>query len=135
MKTKILKNKSLRTRDIVVYVSGKYSAKTRKGVEKNVELARQYATKIWDLGFTVICPHTNTDNFEKLCKNTKYNDFMDGDLELLERSDILFMMPNWKDSEGAKKELEYAKHARNKIILYDIGILELLKGGLDGKKN
>jgi hypothetical protein len=34
---------------------------------------------------------------------------MIGCLELLGRSDVLFLLPNWKDSSGAKREYAYAK--------------------------
>ena len=94
-------------RDLLVYVSGKYTDETTDKVRENILVAREYALAIWELGFTAICPHLNTAHFEE-SKVLGYDDYIEGDLAMLERCDGIYMLPNWKDSNGAKIELEYA---------------------------
>jgi hypothetical protein len=95
-------------RNLVVYVSGSYTAPTMRGIEENIIIAREYAIRIWDLGYSVICPHLNTAEFENDCKNTTYEDFIQGDLEIIARCDTVFMMASWVKSMGANREREQA---------------------------
>lgn len=109
-------NKNLR--NIVVYVSGKYTGKDADEVRENITNARTTAILVWEAGFCCICPHTNTIFFEKDCLCT-YDDYMAGDLELVNRCDALLMLDNWLDSKGAKIEHEHAKK-EGKLIFYSI---------------
>jgi len=92
-------------RNIKVYVAGKYSG----DVEKNIEKAAQVSAKLWDIGFTVICPHMNTANFEHRCKITGWEDFLEGDLVLLKDCNMLVVLDDWEESKGARKEVKAAK--------------------------
>lgn len=109
-------------RDKVIYIAGKYSDNDPLNVEENIDLAREYALALWEMGYTAICPHLNTANFED-DSNCKYDDFLDGDLELIKRSDALFMLPNWTESFGACREREHAI-SLDKKIFYDLNDLE-----------
>lgn len=101
-------------RKIVIYVAGKYAGKNSDEVEENVNLALATAKKIWELGFTVICPHGN-NHFSHFCSQhgnkvgLEYIDFLTGDMELINRSDGIFLLSNWKDSPGACKEWQFAE--------------------------
>ncbi|MHA1757034.1 MAG: DUF4406 domain-containing protein [Promethearchaeota archaeon] len=99
------REREMSIKPFVIYISGKYSAKTKKEIKKNIELARKYALKIWKKGFPVICPHLNTAFMED---ELSYDLVLDGDIEILSRCDALFLLPNWKRSKGAKKEREIA---------------------------
>jgi len=92
------------TRNIIVYIAGLYST---GDVDINIQTARQVAIKVWEAGFTAICPHLNTAHFEKDCK-CKYEDYIEGDLEIVKRCDCLLMLPAWRESKGAKKEYLWA---------------------------
>jgi Domain of unknown function (DUF4406) len=94
-------------RNIVIYVSGKYSG-TPNEINENIQLARNASIQLWELGFTVITPHLNTIHFENDCK-CSYEDYMDGDLEILSRCDAILFLENFKDSNGALKEKEKAE--------------------------
>jgi len=48
--------------------------------------------------------------------NDTDNIFLKGDHELLKRSDILVLMPNWGKSKGAVEEYKIAKDRKMKII-------------------
>jgi len=79
----------------------------------NVQKARAEALKWWSKGYAVICPHLNSMFMDGACHNETW---INGDLELLRRSDIVVMLKGWEGSEGAKREhLEAIEH-KKKII-------------------
>jgi len=95
----------------VIYVSGKYAnghteLETR---DENIELARSHAINLWNMGFAVICPHSNSSKFESDKRiAVTFEDILEGELEMINYVDALFMIPNWKNSQGAKIEHDYA---------------------------
>lgn len=95
-------------RNIVVYVSGKFSNPKWQEQKINILEALKMATKLWNIGFTAICPHTNAPQTENGC-TCRYEEFLEGDIELLLRSDAILMLPGWEDSVGATIELQEAK--------------------------
>ena len=108
----------LTKRKIIVYVAGKYSG----DISGNIHKARQTAIKLWELGYTVFCPHLNTVHFEIDCK-CQYDDYILGDLEILERCDVILMLDNWESSRGAMSEHEFAE-LKKIPIFYKIEDLE-----------
>ena len=97
----------------VVYIAGQYRAETINKLYENIQTARKYAFKYWHKGYVVICPHLNTMFMDG---NDTDNIFLKGDHELLKRSDILVLMPNWGKSKGAVEEYKIAKDRKMKII-------------------
>lgn len=93
-------------RGMVVYISGPYRAKTLYQIEQNIQKAKRHALDYWKKGYTVICPHMNTSFMDGELPDTVW---LEGDLELVERSDIVVMIPGRENSEGAKTELQHAK--------------------------
>lgn len=91
--------------DVIVYVSGKYTA---GDITQNIKDARKVATQLWENGVPTICPHLNTANFELDCKAT-YDMYIDGDLIILDACDIIIMLPGWEGSKGAKIEKQRAE--------------------------
>lgn len=102
-------------RDIVVYLSGKYSG----DIEENLKTARINAINLWEQGYTVLTPHLNTQHFEKDCLCV-YDDYIAGDLSLLSRCDVIYMMDGWEDSSGAKMERDYAKSQNIPVVYNDL---------------
>jgi len=92
-------------RHIVVYISGPLSANTADGWWSNVTYARFQCRRLWVLGVTPICPHLNNLFMEEAIS---YEEFLRGDLELVKRSDAMYMIGDWEDSRGAKAERDYA---------------------------
>lgn len=88
---------------MLIYTAGPYTGDT----EKNIAEARRWAIKLWEAGHAVICPHLNTANMEKDCK-ASYEDYIAGDLKMVQRCDAIFMLPGWEKSKGANTEFQYA---------------------------
>ena len=60
-------------------------------------------------GYVVFNPAILPDGFE-------YEDYMDLDLLILSRCDAIFLMRDWKNSPGAKREYEEAKRLGLRIL-------------------
>jgi hypothetical protein len=97
----------------MIYISGCYTngdSITKKEKDKNVNLAKKYAIKIWNMGVSVICPHLNTRDFEEEPQfYLTHSDVLQLNLRQLDRVDALFMLENWKKSKGARVEHHYAE--------------------------
>lgn len=89
----------------VVYISGSYRNETINGVLTNILKARAVALKYWKRGYAVICPHLNTALMDGEMPDDTW---IDGDVEILKRCDIIVMMKGWEQSAGANIELEEA---------------------------
>jgi dienelactone hydrolase len=102
---------------LVAYTAGPYrSIEGVWGAHKNIEAARVVARKLWGMGYSVICPHSNTAHFD----GADYEDadtFIEGDLELLRRSDVIVMLPGWQKSRGAT--IEHAEARRTNKRIYE----------------
>jgi hypothetical protein len=96
---------------MLVYIAGPYSASAGAGtVDENIQRAREVAVTLWDMGYTVICPHLNTAHFDDEI-DLPNKVYVDRDLEIVERCDGIVMLPYWAQSRGAVRELEHAiKH-------------------------
>jgi hypothetical protein len=97
----------------VVYISGAYRASSQNEVFENIMRARAAAVKLWNQGYAVICPHTNSIFMDGVNTDTT---FLEGDLELLKRCDCIYMLKGWYRSQGATAELELAKKLNMEII-------------------
>ncbi len=90
---------------MIAYIAGPYRAKTKLGIIRNILKARKAAKEFWAKGYTVICPHMNS----ALMKHLPEEVFIEGDLEILKKSDVLVVMKGWQKSEGTKREIDFAK--------------------------
>lgn len=97
----------------LVYISGSYRDKRPNGVFNNIIKAREKALEYWKKGYAVICPHMNTAFMDGELPDEAW---LDGDIEMVKRCDIIVMLKGWENSEGAKIELECAKKHNLKII-------------------
>ena len=91
----------------VIYVAGKYTADTEWGIWNNIEHASRVARSLWEQGYAAICPHKNTAFFGGEGHSHRQL-WLEGDLEIIRRCDIIYMLNNWENSEGAKAELALA---------------------------
>lgn len=101
--------------DKVVYISGPYRASTIEQIEANITAAENEA--IWWLsnGFAVICPHRNTYGLERIFSED--NILLPANEELVNRCDIIVMLPRWEHSEGAGREHARALEKRKVVLV------------------
>ena len=98
----------------VAYIAGAYRAPTVNGIYLNIQKARAVAFEYWHRGYAVICPHTNTALMDG---NDDSHVWIDGDIEILKRCDVIIMMAGWEYSDGARHEHDIAE-SLNKEIIY-----------------
>ena len=89
----------------VVYIGGPYSAPTQYLIEQNIRAAETLALEVWKLGAVAICPHTMTRFYEGVLPRATW---LEGDLELLRRSDALLLVKGWEESAGTRAEVQHA---------------------------
>lgn len=92
----------------VIYIAGAYRGPTESAVFDNIMRARDHAIHVWQLGAIALCPHLNSMLMGGI-SGVPDQDFLDGDIELLDRCDALYAIRGWEQSSGAKKEVEFAK--------------------------
>ena len=90
-----------------IYLAGSYSSKFGTvGIIINIIKAWIVARRLWGLGFTVLCPHTNAGLMGG--KRIPEQRFIDGDLELLANCDALVLLKGWETSRGTIGEIRFA---------------------------
>lgn len=86
----------------VVYTAGPYRNKNGFWyVNRNIQQAEQVALKLWRMGFSVICPHKNTGQFDGALSE---DHILAGYLELVPRCDYVVLLPGWQYSAGTCAE-------------------------------
>lgn len=93
-----------------IYISGKITGLSR---HKYLSNFRKVERKLLKLGYTPINPARVNDT---LPRNTNYESYMNMSICMLSFCDTIYMMSNWKDSNGARIEHDYAKRNNYKII-------------------
>lgn len=108
------------TRPIVAYLAGPYRPYvdregTRHGIAENVRTAGYLGIEVWKRGIVALVPHTLTyldprrQRQDGGVAGVAPEVFMQGELELVRRSDLVVMLPQWRYSRGAIAEKEYAE--------------------------
>jgi len=101
----------------LAYTAGPYRASTTHGIVKNIRRAEAVALKYWKLGYAVICPHKNTALFDGEMPDATW---LEGDIEILKRCDVIVMVLGWRKSVGACAELAVAID-NGLTVIYDSG--------------
>ena len=90
----------------VVYIAGKYRGPNAWAVEQNIRAAEEAAARVWAMGLVALCPHANSRHMDGVASDEH---FLAGTLELMRRCDAVLLVPNWRDSEGARAEVAEAE--------------------------
>ena len=99
----------------LIYIAGKYLGEGDWETYNNIHKAREAAVKLWAEGWAVICPHSNSSFMggagerDRGNPDGEWRKFLDGDMEIISRCDVIYMLDNWQDSMGAKLELAAAE--------------------------
>lgn len=102
----------------VAYIAGPYRrhrihGATPHGIMCNIREAEAVALKYWRLGYAVICPHKNTAFLDGTLPDEVW---LNGDLQLVSRVDVVVMMPDWRLSVGATEEHDVALKLGKEVI-------------------
>jgi nucleoside 2-deoxyribosyltransferase len=89
----------------VIYIAGKYRGPNAWAIEQNIRAAEEVAARVWAMGMVALCPHANSRHMDGVATDEV---FLDGTMELLRRCDAVVLVPNWRDSAGARAEVEEA---------------------------
>ncbi len=95
----------------IAYIAGPYRAKSIYNVVQNIRKAEHVSVALWRMGIPNICPHKNTALLDGCIGGEGFGDasvWIDGDLEMLRRCDLVVMFPGWEGSEGARAERQCA---------------------------
>lgn len=95
------------------YIAGKYRGNNIYQTLQNIRVAEAVALKYIKLGYLVYCPHMATRLFDGEMPDDFWLNYQ---LKWLSRCDVIVMMKNWQESEGAKSELMEAIHSGKEII-------------------
>lgn len=104
-------------RSMILYLSGPIT-----GVDNYRETFRAAKSQLVTKGYKVINP-AEMDGV--LHEGANYEDFLDIDLALLAKADVLVQLPDWEHSRGANRELGFAL-GTDKIV---VSLGDLLGGG------
>ena len=94
-----------------VYISGAIT-----GVENYKEIFNDATNKLKDRGYAVYNP---ADIFDNLPDETTYEDYMELSFCLIDLTDAIYMLDNWRESNGAIRELNYALSKCKTVINVD----------------
>lgn len=115
----------------VIYIAGPYrDGRGEYYVRQNIRKAEEAALSVWLNGGVAICPHKNSSGLTGAL-GIQDDVWLYGYLELLRRSDAIWLLEGWQNSQGATMEMEFAR--QNGIpVLYSLqealDILESLSG-------
>ena len=93
----------------LVYVVGPYRAPCEWEVLQNIRRAEEVALRVWTAGAACICPHKNTAFFGGAAEDSVW---LEGDLEMVRRSDALVCVEGWNRSTGASGEVALARQMK-----------------------
>lgn len=93
----------------VVYIAGPYRARTRQGVELNIQTARAVALLACRKGWSPLCPHSNTGHLDALDPSIGDEFWLASTMELLRRADAVVLVPGWEKSQGTRDEITEAQ--------------------------
>lgn len=112
-----------------IYIAGSYRWKGNRFVPPilgefiNILKAWKVAKDVWAAGFVAVCPHTNGAFMDRFGLSPEI--FLKGDFSILHQCDGILMMPEWRQSTGARAEHDYAIE-QGIPVYYSI---DALKGG------
>jgi hypothetical protein len=104
----------------LIYVSGKYNGKTHEDIAYNIDVATKASIELFKRGWNVITPHKNTAHYEEIL-DLEQEQWMHRYLDLLRRSDVIFLLKDWRQSKGAKIEYEFAIQNHMEIFFEEEG--------------
>jgi nucleoside 2-deoxyribosyltransferase len=106
----------------IAYVAGPYRGKSKiwiinkLQVVRNIIRARKVAKELWKKGYAAICPHSNTALFDGIAPDKA---FLNGDIEILKRCDLVVLVGDWLKSSGTRNEVTMAYDYNIPVYIWD----------------
>ena len=95
-------------RDWLLYTAGPITANCDGTMAEHVERAKGIAVRLRREGWSVVCPHLNSAEIAGFT----LDDYLREDFTILRRCDALVLLPGWRNSQGAIREVEFASRLR-----------------------
>jgi nucleoside 2-deoxyribosyltransferase len=112
----------------LVFIAGPlttgWDGKGTEIIENNIRKAEVFQVALCNLGIGVFCPHSHTSLHHTKGSVASETFYYDLDLEFLSRCDALLALPDWQQSRGARKEVEWAI-ANQKPVFYPSSVDDL----------
>ena len=109
-----------------VFISGPYRGADYLEVEANIAEATNWAAALAVEGIPYFCPHMNSAHMEVIVPEVPGGFWLDLDRRILRYATALLLVRGWRDSAGARAELEYA-HELKMPIYTDLMFNDLVK--------
>lgn len=91
-----------------MYISGPIT-----GIPNYHQIFDEAKLKLMEKGYKDVI---NPAELDAVFTDAQYEDYMDVCFKLIDMSDIILLLKGWKDSEGCRREVQYAE-AKTKIIV------------------
>ena len=108
----------------VAYIIGPYRAATINETRENIRTAESAAAKLWEMGYAVICPHTNSAFMDGAIDDEF---ILDAYIEILRRCDIAVLLPGWGGSKGSRAEYVLCEAEEKEVYFFDLEAVVLRK--------
>ena len=110
--------------DWLLYTAGPITSNCDGAMAEHVERARGIAVRLRRLGWSIVCPHLNSIEIAGFT----LDDYLREDFAILRRCDALVLLPGWKNSKGAIREVEFvSKRLPTPLPVWDYTLL-LMEG-------
>lgn len=91
------------TRD-VLYCAGPITKNSLGDTPEFLATAREIAEELRQMGWSVVLPHSNSFAIE----GWTLDQYLAEDFELISRCDAVVLLPNWHESKGTRREIDFA---------------------------
>jgi hypothetical protein len=92
---------------LTIYLAGKYTGQTLAETQANIDAAKHVMIQLLQYPYelNIICPHMLYAHLDGVLP---YDAFLIRCFSLIDKADVVFLLPNWQDSRGACAEQVYA---------------------------
>ena len=109
----------------VVYIAGPYRGANAWIVEQNIQRAEALAFAVAELGCAVVCPHTNSRNFDGTLTDEYW---LASTMEIMRRCDAVMLVEGWERSTGTQGEIAEALRLKIPVFEHIVGLKYWMNG-------
>jgi hypothetical protein len=118
--------------DVLVYVAGPITANTKNKTTRNLNAGIKQAARLWQKWrIPAFSPHAQSGQWEDWDQETDYIPTLTGDLMIIDRCDIMLLLPGWEDSPGTQIEIAYANYIGTQVFESELAMVDYIKQNYD----